>query len=106
MVRPRAPTSASGRLPPSRSSTTPGFTRSPRARRQLGDPGSRIPDDSRGNEWRHATLTYDGVVVEDVGVRPAGESSRVPGNVKMSMRIRFDAFDGRGTFGGAPLTSA
>jgi spore coat protein CotH len=59
-----------------------------------------ILDDSRGNEWRHATLTYDGVVVEDVGVRPAGESSRVPGNVKMSMRIRFDAFDGRGTFGG------
>jgi spore coat protein CotH len=64
------------------------------------DDWQSIMNDTRGDEWRHATLTYDGVVVEDVGVRPAGESSRVPGNVKMSMRIRFDAFDGRGTFGG------
>src|SRR5262245_16443861 len=59
-----------------------------------------IIDDTRGNEWRHATVTYDGVVLEDVGVHPAGESSRFPGNPKMSMRIRFDAFDGRGKFGG------
>jgi len=59
-----------------------------------------IIDDSRGDEWRHATLTYDGVVVEDVGVRPSGESSRFAGNQKMSMRIKFDAFDGRGDFGG------
>jgi hypothetical protein len=59
-----------------------------------------ILDDSRGDEERHATLTYDGVVLEDVGVHPSGETSRFPGNPKMSLRIKFDAFDGRGKFGG------
>ena len=59
-----------------------------------------ILDDSRGDEERHATLTYDGVVIEDVGVRPSGETSRFPGNPKMSVRIKFDAFAGRGKFGG------
>jgi spore coat protein CotH len=59
-----------------------------------------ILDDSRGDEDRHATLTYDGVVVADVGVRPSGESSRFPGNPKMSLHIKFDAFPGRGPFGG------
>jgi spore coat protein CotH len=58
-----------------------------------------ILNDSRGDEWRHATLTYDGVTVADVGVRPSGESSRLVGNAKMSMRIRFDAFGGP-KFGG------
>ena len=47
-----------------------------------------------------------------VGVRPSGESSRVPGNQKMSMRVQFDAFNKgaakraaaatTGTTGGAP----
>ena len=59
-----------------------------------------ILDDSRGDEWRHATLTYDGVAVDNVGVRPSGESSRFAGNPKMSIRIKFDAFDGMGAFGG------
>jgi spore coat protein CotH len=59
-----------------------------------------IIDDTRGDEWRHATLKYDGVVVEEVGVRPSGESSRLAGNPKMSIRIKFDAFGGRGKFGG------
>jgi spore coat protein CotH len=59
-----------------------------------------IIDDSRGDEWRHADLGYDGVVVEDVGVRPSGESSRFPGNPKMAVRINFEAFTGRGEFGG------
>jgi spore coat protein CotH len=59
-----------------------------------------IIDDSRGDEWRHASITYDGVMVDEVGVRPAGESSRFPGNQKMSLRIKFDAFDGKGKFGG------
>ena len=40
------------------------------------------------------------MTVEDVGVRPSGESSRTPGNPKMSVRIRFDAFANRGKFGG------
>jgi len=59
-----------------------------------------ILDDSRGDEWRHASVTYDGVVVDDVGVRPSGESSRFPGNQKMSLRVKFDAFEGNGKFGG------
>jgi hypothetical protein len=59
-----------------------------------------ILDDSRGDEDRHATLTYDGVVVDDVGVHPSGETSRFPGNPKMSVRIKFNAFPGRSKFGG------
>src|SRR6185369_7983340 len=46
------------------------------------DDWQSILDDSRGDEDRHATLTYDGVVIEDVGVRPSGETSRFPGNPK------------------------
>ena len=64
------------------------------------DDWQSIIDDSRGDEWRHATVTYDGVTVDDVGVRPAGESSRFAGNQKMAFRIKFDAFAGHGTFGG------
>ena len=64
------------------------------------DDWQSILNDTRGDEYRHATLTYDGVKLEDVGVRPSGESSRFPGNQKMSTRIKFDAFDGRGHFGG------
>jgi hypothetical protein len=51
-----------------------------------------IVDDSRGDDWRTATFVIDGAVVTQVGVRPAGESSRVAGNPKMSLRIQFDAF--------------
>src|SRR6476469_568145 len=64
------------------------------------DDWQSILDDSRGDEDRHATLTYDGVVIEDVGVRPSGETSRFAGNPKMSVRIKFDAFPGRGKFAG------
>ena len=60
------------------------------------DDWQSILDDSRGDEERHATLTYDGVVIEDVGVHPSGETSRFAGNPKMSVRIKFDAFAGRG----------
>jgi spore coat protein CotH len=51
-----------------------------------------ILEDSRGDEMRSATFSIDGVAMANVGVRPSGESSRVPGNQKMSMRIEFDAF--------------
>jgi hypothetical protein len=51
-----------------------------------------IVDDSRGDDWRPATFYLDGVVVANVGVRPSGESSRVPGNPKMSVRVQFDAY--------------
>jgi spore coat protein CotH len=58
-----------------------------------------IIDDSQGDTLRHASLTYDGVVVDDVGVHPSGESSRIPGNQKQSFRVKFDAF-GHGKFAG------
>ena len=64
------------------------------------DDWQSILGDSRGDEWRHASITYDGVVVDEVGVRPSGESSRFAGNQKMSLRIKFDAFNGQGEFGG------
>jgi spore coat protein CotH len=51
-----------------------------------------IVEDTRGDDMRMATFSIDGVVMAQVGVRPSGESSRVPGNQKMSMRVEFDAF--------------
>jgi len=56
--------------------------------------------DSRGDQWRHATISYDGVVSEQVGVRPSGESSRFAGNQKMAVRVKFNAFPGMGRFAG------
>jgi hypothetical protein len=56
------------------------------------DDFTSILQDTRGDDMRNATFSIDGVVMANVGVRPAGESSRVPGNQKMSMRIEFDAF--------------
>jgi spore coat protein CotH len=63
------------------------------------DDWQSIIDDSRGDTLRHASLSYDGVVVDDVGVHPSGESSRIPGNQKQSIRVKFDAF-GHGKFAG------
>jgi hypothetical protein len=62
------------------------------------DDWQSIVQDTRGDDWRHAALTYDGVVIDDVGVRPAGESSRMPGNPKQAMRVKFDAFQDKGHF--------
>jgi spore coat protein CotH len=59
-----------------------------------------ILEDSRGDDMRSATFSIDGVVMARVGIRPSGESSRVPGNQKMSMRIEFDAFDQGKRMGG------
>ena len=59
-----------------------------------------ILQDTRGDEMRSATFSIDGVVMANVGVRPSGESSRVPGNQKMSMRVEFDAFDDGKRMGG------
>lgn len=59
-----------------------------------------ILEDSRGDEFRRAKFYLDGVVIGDVGVRPSGESSRVPGNAKMSMRLEFDAYTAGKELGG------
>jgi spore coat protein CotH len=64
------------------------------------DDWQSIIDDSDGDTWRHATITYDGAVIGDVGVHPSGEASRFPGNQKQSFRVKFDAFTGRGKFAG------
>jgi hypothetical protein len=64
------------------------------------DDWQSIINDTLGDEERHVTVTFDGVVIEDVGVHPSGESSRYAGNPKMSVRLKFDAFPGRGEFGG------
>jgi spore coat protein CotH len=66
------------------------------------DDWQSIIQDTQGDDWRHATLTLDGVALPDVGVRPSGEASRFPGNPKQSMRIKFDAFapPGMGKFAG------
>ena len=58
------------------------------------DDWQSIINDTEGDTERHATLTYDGVMVGDVGVHPSGESSRFPGNPKMSVRVGFDSFGG------------
>ena len=64
------------------------------------DDFTSILEDTRGDELRPATFSLDGVVIANVGVRPAGESSRVPGNQKMSMRVEFAGFDKGKRFGG------
>ena len=64
------------------------------------DDFTSIIQDTRGDDMRTATFSIDGVVMANVGVRPSGESSRVPGNQKMSMRIEFDAFDKAKRMGG------
>jgi len=64
------------------------------------DDWQSIIDNSQGDEWLHAKVTFDGVVVDDVALHPSGESSRFAGNQKQSFRIKFDQFDGNGKFGG------
>jgi hypothetical protein len=59
-----------------------------------------ILSDSRGDELRPATVSIDGVTATNAGIRPAGESSRVPGNAKMSMRVEFDAIEDNKRMGG------
>ena len=70
------------------------------------DDFTSIIQDTRGDEMRSATFSIDGVVMARVGVRPSGESSRVPGNQKMSMRIEFDAFDKGKRMGGSTRSSS
>ncbi|MBI2932581.1 MAG: CotH kinase family protein [Planctomycetes bacterium] len=48
--------------------------------------------DSRGDEWRRATLRWKNETVPDVAVHPAGESSRFPNNPKQSLRLKFTEF--------------
>jgi spore coat protein CotH len=64
------------------------------------DDFTSIIQDSRGDELRAATISIDGVVMAGIGLRPAGESSRVPGNQKMSMHIKFGGIEKGKRMGG------
>jgi len=50
------------------------------------------------NTWRRAALEWRGETWYDVAVRPSGQRSRVPGNVKPSFRIKFNYFVPHRTF--------
>jgi spore coat protein CotH len=39
-----------------------------------------------------ATLVWQGETVTDVGVRPSGNTTRIPGNPKPSIRLKFDEY--------------
>ena len=62
-----------------------------------------ILDDSRGDEWRHATLTYDGVKLQEVGVRPSGESSRFPATPRCRCGSASTPSPDQGKFGGVDV---
>lgn len=51
-----------------------------------------IVADPHSNTWRRAELEWQGEVWKDVAVRPSGQRSRVPGNPKPSIRIKFNHF--------------
>jgi spore coat protein CotH len=54
--------------------------------------------------WRRATLEWQGEVWHDVAVRPSGQRSRVPGNPKPSIRLKFNYFVPHRTFHDPYLT--
>lgn len=47
-------------------------------------------DDSRGDAWRSTTFQWRKTTLHDVAIRPSGESSRFPGNPKMSFKLKFN----------------
>jgi hypothetical protein len=51
-----------------------------------------IVDDPYDNTWRRCSVTWQGESFPDVGLRPSGERSRIPGNPKPSLRLEFDEF--------------
>jgi spore coat protein CotH len=51
-----------------------------------------IVADPFSDTWRRATLDWQGELWNDVAVRAVGQRSRVPGNPKPSIRIKFNYF--------------
>jgi spore coat protein CotH len=51
-----------------------------------------IVADPWNRTWRRATLDWQGEIWTDVAVRAAGQRSRIPGNPKPSLRIKFNYF--------------
>jgi hypothetical protein len=56
------------------------------------------------NTWRHADLTWQSgsqiVTLGDIGVHPSGGSSRIPGNPKPNLHLKFNAFHAYFNLGG------
>lgn len=44
------------------------------------------------NAWRRCTVVWGGRSYPDVAVRPSGKRTRIPGNPKPSLRLKFDLF--------------
>jgi spore coat protein CotH len=44
------------------------------------------------NAWRRCTVVWGGRAYPDVAVRPSGKRTRIPGNPKPSLRLKFDLF--------------
>ena len=51
-----------------------------------------IIQDSMGDAYRHASLQWKDLRVDDVAVRPRGHSTRYPGNPKMSLKVKVNEF--------------
>jgi len=48
--------------------------------------------DPWNDTWRRCTVVWQGETYVDVAIRPSGERSRIPGNLKPSLRLEFDEF--------------
>lgn len=72
--------------------------------RMEGADWAAIVADPSDNTWRRAELEWQGEVWNDVAVRPSGQRSRVAGNSKPSIRIKFNVFVPRRKFHSAYLT--
>lgn len=51
-----------------------------------------IIDDTRGDEYRHASFAWKNVLFGDIAVRPAGHATRWPGNPKQGLKLKFNEF--------------
>ena len=88
-----------GNLSQRPAAAVPLFDDSARPRTVADDERGRLAVDHRRlarRRWRHATVTLRRRRSSTTSAcGPAGESSRFAGNQKMSIRIKFDAFDGQ-----------
>jgi hypothetical protein len=48
--------------------------------------------DTMGDTYRRCSMEWKGVRLSDVAIRPSGHATRFPGNMKMSLKLKFDEF--------------
>jgi hypothetical protein len=51
-----------------------------------------IVADDQGDTYHRATISWKGVTVSDIAVRPSGHATRFPGNQKQSLKLDFNEF--------------